>query len=68
MEDDRPAPRWEEDPDAPRWYTARCLFRIPDEDPESDEFWYEERLTLWQAQSHAEASALAKAEATRGPP
>ncbi len=49
----------------PQWYTVRCLFRFPDEDPQSDECWYEERLTLWQAHSHAEAISLAEAEAAQ---
>ena len=49
--------------DDERWYAVRCVFEHPDEDPSSGEHWYEERLTLWRAESDDEALALADAEA-----
>jgi hypothetical protein len=43
-----------------QWYSVRCIFQL---DTDDDEFAYEERLTLWKAQSSDEAIALAEAEA-----
>ena len=45
------------------WYAVRCVFEHPDEDPASGEHWYEERVTIWRAESDDEALALAEAEA-----
>ena len=44
----------------PQWYAVRCVFQLPSDD---DGFAYEERLTLWRAQSSDEAIALAETEA-----
>jgi hypothetical protein len=47
------------------WYSVRCVFRITNADAGADDSpTYEERLTLWKAESHDEAIALAEAEAT----
>jgi hypothetical protein len=43
-----------------QWYSVRCVFRCED-DGECD--LYEERLTLWQAETIDEALALAESEA-----
>jgi hypothetical protein len=43
-----------------RWYSVRCLFQSPQEDG----FSYEERVTLWRADSFDQAIALAEAEAS----
>jgi hypothetical protein len=43
------------------WTTVRCVFRSVS----GDEFVYEERLTLWQADSLDEAITLAEADAHR---
>lgn len=47
------------------WYGVRCILEHPDEDPSSDEHWYEERITIWRALSADEALELADAEAER---
>lgn len=49
--------------DDERWYAVRCVFEHPDEDAASGDRWYEERFTLWRADSDDEALALADAEA-----
>jgi hypothetical protein len=46
-----------------QWYVVRCVLRHLDEVPGSDDNWYEERLTLWQARTDGEAIQLAEAEA-----
>ncbi len=47
-----------------QWYSVRCVFRVISEGGPGDGGTdYEERLTLWMASSHAEAIALAEAEA-----
>lgn len=45
------------------WYGVRCVFEHPDEDPVTGEHWYEERVTLWRAETIDEAISLADAEA-----
>jgi len=42
-----------------QWYTVRCVFQSDSDDG----FAYEERLTLWQAESFDQAISLAEAEA-----
>ena len=44
----------------PQWYSVRCVFQLP---TDGDEFAYQERVTLWHADSVEEAFALAEAEA-----
>jgi pentatricopeptide repeat protein len=44
----------------PGWFSVRCVFQVNDESP----FTYEERITLWRADSFEEAIALAEAEAS----
>lgn len=50
-----------------QWYAVRCLFRSAwmevEEGLPPDEHLYEERITIWQAESPEEAIALAEAEA-----
>jgi len=41
------------------WFSVRCLFQFADQTPNV----YEERITLWRADSTEEAIALAEAEA-----
>jgi hypothetical protein len=48
-----------QDPADAQWYTVRCLFGSVAEDVSL----YEERLTLWQADSLDAAIAMAEAEA-----
>ena len=50
-------------PTAATWFSVRCVFRIFDEARSVDGGAYEERITLWQANSSDEAIALAEAEA-----
>ena len=53
--------------DSLRWYSVRCIFEMrkgPSWQPRDDRLnEYEERLTLWQASSFAEAIATAETEA-----
>jgi len=44
----------------PQWYTVRCVFQSDSDDG----FAYEERVTLWQAESFDQAISLAEAEAS----
>jgi hypothetical protein len=46
----------------PQWFTVRCIFQLKS-DAEAD-FSYEERLTLWRAESIDDAIRLAEAEAS----
>ena len=48
------------DPSEPEWYSVRCVFQSQSEQG----FAYEERVTLWRADSIDEAIALAETEAT----
>src|SRR5712691_516365 len=43
--------------DSPSWYGVRCIFKL------GDQPLYEERITVWRAQSFGEAIDLAEAEA-----
>ena len=54
-----PAPSTPQQP----WFAAKCLFSHPSRADNSERFLYEERTTLWRANSFAEAFALAEAEA-----
>ena len=46
------------------WYSVRCVFRVTKDEAGSDESpTYEERVTLWKAESQDEAIAMAEAEA-----
>jgi hypothetical protein len=47
------------------WYAVRCIFRSawPPDEPTTDVRHYEERITLWQAESADDAIALAEVEA-----
>ena len=47
------------------WYTVKCLFHHPDLNHPGDDFLYEERLTLWKAESFEEAHRMAEEEARR---
>lgn len=42
-----------------QWYTVRCVFQSDSDDG----FAYEERVTVWQAESFDQAISLAEAEA-----
>ncbi len=42
-----------------KWYAVRCLFQSP----QAEGYSYEERVTLWNADSFAQAVALADTEA-----
>ena len=44
-------------------FTVRCLFRWAPRDDQLRKYLYEERITLWQANSLDEALALAEREA-----
>ncbi len=43
--------------DSPSWYGVRCIFKL------GDQPLYEERITVWRAQSFEEAVELAEADA-----
>jgi hypothetical protein len=46
------------------WYSVRCVFRVTKDDAGADEDpTYEERVTLWKAESLDEAIAMAEGEA-----
>ena len=45
------------------WYTVKCLFYHPTRRSAGDDFLYEERVTLWRAESFQEAHGLAEEEA-----
>lgn len=48
--------------DSQSWYGVRCLFRIDSED-ENGEALYEERVTIWHAESSDAAIEMAEADA-----
>jgi len=45
------------------WYAVKCLFSHPTRATPGEGVLYEERITLWQAESDKEAFALAESEA-----
>lgn len=45
------------------WYSVKCLFHHPARKVEGEDFLYEERITLWKAESFEEAHRLAEEEA-----
>ncbi len=45
------------------WYTVKCLFHHPTRKSGDEDYLYEERVTLWRAESFEEAHRLAGAEA-----
>ncbi len=45
------------------WYSVKCLFHHPTRKAEDEDFLYEERITVWKANSFYEAHQLAEAEA-----
>ena len=45
------------------WYTVKCLFHHPTRKSGDEDYLYEERVTLWRAESFEEAHRLAEAEA-----
>jgi hypothetical protein len=47
------------------WYAVRCAFRVLDDRLPRGENAYEERITLWRAESFDEAIALAEQEGHR---
>lgn len=44
-------------------YSVRCLFCHPTRKSEDEDFLYEERITLWRAESFEEAHRMAEKEA-----
>ena len=47
------------------WYSVKCLFHHPTRRALDERYLYEERITLWKANSIEEAHAKAEAEARR---
>jgi hypothetical protein len=45
------------------WYSVKCLFHHPGRKAKEEDFLFEERVTLWKANSFEEAHQLAEAEA-----
>jgi len=45
------------------WYSVKCLFHHPARKSDSEDFLYEERVTLWKAASFEEAHQFAEQEA-----
>jgi hypothetical protein len=45
------------------WYAVKCLFHHPGRKADDEEYLYEERITLWKANSFEEAHKLAEEEA-----
>jgi hypothetical protein len=47
------------------WYSVKCLFHHPTRKADGEDFLYEERVTLWKAESFEEAHRMAEEEARR---
>jgi hypothetical protein len=45
------------------WYTVKCLFHHPTRKAEGEAYLFEERVTLWKADTFEAAHRLAEAEA-----
>ena len=45
------------------WYSVKCLFHHPTRKADGEDFLYEERVTLWRAESFEAAHRLAEEEA-----
>jgi hypothetical protein len=47
------------------WYSVKCLFYHPTRKSASEDFLYEERVTLWKAATFEEAHRFAEREASQ---
>ena len=46
-----------------KWYSVRCIFHHPTRNKKKDEYLYEERILLWQANDLDQAIEMAEEEA-----